>query len=300
VKRPALITLLAGFQFLAAFLLLLGGAVELNDRRLGVGRRTMFDTEVAVLAIVFGTLSLLCGLGLWRLRRYGRRIQIALAVCTLILFPVGTIAGAVVLVYMWTPGIRVLFSGRPPADLTAAERARVATVTERPGSRAVWVSVGVLLVGGAAIGTVYMIAKPSLVRSRIAANEAAAVASMRTILSAQASYAAAGGGGYATRLSRLAIRCPGSSNGFVPGDLAEDRSRTKGYIFGMESVGAPAGPVDCNGAPTETDFYGSAEPMNNETGKRAFSTSAAGIVYEAPELAPSAHATLNRTASPVK
>ena len=40
--------------------------------------------------------------------------------------------------------------------------------------------------------------------------------------------------------------------------------------------------------------------MNHETGKRAFSASATGIVYEAPELPPSVFDTLRGTATPVK
>jgi type IV pilus assembly protein PilA len=53
-----------------------------------------------------------------------------------------------------------------------------------------------LLIVVAIIGIIAAIAIPSLLRARVAANEAAAVGDIRTVISAQAAYHATNGGWY--------------------------------------------------------------------------------------------------------
>ena len=160
-----------------------------------------------------------------------------------------------------------------------------------------------LLIVVAIIGIIAAIAVPGLLRARMAGNEASAIGSMRAIGSAQAAYsAAAGSGGYAIKLSTLAVACPGTSIGFITPDLAQDPSIKSGYRISLESAGAAAGPADCNGVPTERDFYGSAAPLQfGTTGRRAFSTSAMGTIYVDPSgLPPSREATLAGTATELR
>ena len=77
-----------------------------------------------------------------------------------------------------------------------------------------------LLIVVAVIGIIASIAIPALLRARISANEASGIGSMRTISTAQATYAATcGGGGYATSLADLAIPSSGGDP-FVPPDLS--------------------------------------------------------------------------------
>ena len=299
MKRPALITVLVVFHFLGAAFLITMGSSELWEFPFERGRRELFDTELAVLALVFGVAAVACGAGLWRLKPYGRRLQIGLAATWLILFPMGTVIGALVLFYMWTPGIRMLFSGKQVAAFTPAERTRIETVS-RPGGRTVAIVTVVLLAVSAAIGAIYVASRPGRIKSTMAGNEAAAISTLRLIVSAQAAYAAGGGGGYATSLARLAMPCGGMKDGFIPSYLGTDPARSSGYIFRLEGVEAGQGVIDCHGAPTGSDYYATAEPMNYETGKRAFSASAAGVLYEAPELPPSAFDTLRGTATLVK
>ena len=298
MKRPVLVTVLAVVHFVCASLFLAFGTTELNDRRLGVGRREMFDTEMAVLALLLVGPVFACGVGLWNVKPYGRRLQIVFAALGLVAFPVGTVVAGLILFYMWTPGIRMRFSREPAED---GSRGDIATVgSGRPTSDSIILAGTAIIVATVLILTIYLLASPYQTRSKAAANEATAIASMRSILSAQVAYAAAGGGGYATSLVKLGIPCPGASKGFIAADLSDEWSLKSGYIFRLESVGAPAGPADCNGGPTETDFYATADPENSEAGTRGFSASAAGTVYEAPGRPPTTSATFDRTATPVK
>ena len=64
-----------------------------------------------------------------------------------------------------------------------------------------------LLIVVAIIGIIAAIAVPGLLRARQSGNEASAIASMRTIGGAEATYAAScGGGGYAATLENLRLR----------------------------------------------------------------------------------------------
>src|SRR5882724_159935 len=57
-----------------------------------------------------------------------------------------------------------------------------------------------LLIVVAIIGIIAAIAIPSLLRARIAANEAAAIGDSRTVISSEAAYHSVAGGGYGTML----------------------------------------------------------------------------------------------------
>ena len=73
-----------------------------------------------------------------------------------------------------------------------------------------------LLIVVAMIAVLATIAFPILLRARITSNEGVAVASLRTIHSAQAAFASTcGAGGYAQSLEDLAKKPPGSPVGFI-------------------------------------------------------------------------------------
>jgi len=138
-----------------------------------------------------------------------------------------------------------------------------------------------LLIVVAIIGIIAAIAVPGLLRARMSGNEASAIGSMRAINSAEASYsAAAGNGGYAVLLATLATACPGGTQAFISPDLSNDPSTKSGFTVSVASAAAGAGPNDCNGTATETDYYSEAEPVNfGSTGNRSFNTAAAGTIY---------------------
>lgn len=147
-----------------------------------------------------------------------------------------------------------------------------------------------LLIVVAVIGVIAAIAVPSMLRARISGNEANAVASMRTINSAQASYSStAGGGAYATLLATLAATCPSSSQGFISADLNTDPVLKSGYRFTIAAaVGAAAGPNDCNNTATRAAYYSTGVPIAaGVSGLRGFASSAAGaIFYDTQGVAP--------------
>jgi len=139
-----------------------------------------------------------------------------------------------------------------------------------------------LLVVVGVIGVIGAIAIPSLMRARINADESSAIATLRAVNSAQASYVGtAGNGGYAVLLATLATPCPGNTQGFLGPDLAVDPSVKSGYRVALAaSTGSVAAPPDCHTTPTRTGFYATAAPLDaGVTGHHAFATTAEGTIY---------------------
>jgi prepilin-type N-terminal cleavage/methylation domain-containing protein len=94
-----------------------------------------------------------------------------------------------------------------------------------------------LLVVVGVIGMIGAIAVPSLMRARINADEGSAIASLRAVNAAQASYVAtAGYGGYAVLLATLATPCPNSTQAFLSPDLAADPSQKSGYRVALAAA----------------------------------------------------------------
>ena len=120
-------------------------------------------------------------------------------------------------------------------------------------------------------------------------NESSAIGSLRAINTANASYSsAAGQGGYSTDLKVLGAPCPGSAQGFISPDLGDPALPSpvvkSGYnvLLAVSATGA-AGPNDCNGTATQTDFYATSVPVTvGTTGNRGFSSNAAGTIFFDP------------------
>src|SRR5437588_12714962 len=147
-----------------------------------------------------------------------------------------------------------------------------------------------LLVAVGTIAVLAAIAVPNVLRARIAANEASALASLRVIHTAQSTFASeCGGNGYAQRLADLTRPPVGSSHAFISPDLGADPSVKTGYTVTLEEengVGAvdilPAG-ASCNAsaAPTVSEFWAGATPLHiGLTGQRAFAIDRAGVLYQ--------------------
>jgi prepilin-type N-terminal cleavage/methylation domain-containing protein len=152
-----------------------------------------------------------------------------------------------------------------------------------------------LIVVVAVIAVLSTIAIPALLRGRIAANETAAIGSLRAINSAEASYfASAGGGGYADSLATLGALCAGSSQPFLSPDLIADPSLKSGYRITLQAsaTAQPARP-DCNGRPTLSGFYTTAVPVSFATsGTRAFASNSASSIYVAASGVPPTEAAM--------
>ena len=140
-----------------------------------------------------------------------------------------------------------------------------------------------LLIVVSIIAIVGAIAVPSLLRAKIAANEASALGSLRAVNSGQIAYAgSASAGGYATELSVLAQACPGSSSGlgFISPDLAGDPSQKSGYRVTLAAGTQGAGPLDCNGTATNLGYYLTAVPVTfRVTGNRGFAATSPAVIY---------------------
>jgi type IV pilus assembly protein PilA len=150
-----------------------------------------------------------------------------------------------------------------------------------PGHDAGFTLIELLVVVGV-IGVIGAIAIPSLMRARINADEGSAIATLRAVNSAQASYVGtAGNGGYAVLLATLATPCPGTVHAFLSPDLAVDPALKAGYRVTLAAATVSvAGAPDCNTTPTRTGFYSTAVPLDaGVSGHRAFSSTAEGTIY---------------------
>jgi type IV pilus assembly protein PilA len=160
-----------------------------------------------------------------------------------------------------------------------------------------------LLIVVAIIGIIAAVAIPSLVRARINADESSAIATLRAVNSAQASYVGtAGNGGYAVLLATLATPCPSTNHGFLEPDLAVDPSVKNGYRVALAAAaGSVVGAPDCNTTPTRTGFYSTAVPLDaGVSGHRAFASTADGTIYvDVGGTAPTEAAIAAHTATPI-
>ena len=130
-----------------------------------------------------------------------------------------------------------------------------------------------LLIVVAIILIIAAIALPNLLRARIAANEASAVASIRTISTAETTYASTFPTvGYTCSLTDLgpaASGSPVSSTGAGILDAVLSSGQKAGYIFGLQ---------DCAGTP-KASYTSTAAPINvGSTGTRAFCSATPGVI----------------------
>ena len=148
-----------------------------------------------------------------------------------------------------------------------------------------------LLIVVAIIGIIAAIAVPGLLRARMSGNEASAIGSIRTIASAEATYASScGGGGYAIAMADLGKQPTAGGPTFIPTDLKDaiDATHLKsGYFFAVEDGPSGTTVLDgadtCNaaGADSSTQFFATTEPGTpGTTGTRYFATDHSGMIRQ--------------------
>ena len=147
-----------------------------------------------------------------------------------------------------------------------------------------------LLIVVAIIGIIAAIAVPGLLRARMSGNEASAIGSIRTISSAEATFASScGAGGYAGSLADLAAAPTAGGPGFIPTDLAGANSASNlksGYFFVVGNNGSSTVTADtnaiCNTATTTyTGFLATGDPGDpGTTGTRYFLTDQSGQIRQ--------------------
>ena len=134
------------------------------------------------------------------------------------------------------------------------------------------------------IGLLSSIALPRMLMAQQAAGASSAIGSLRTIGSAELTFAlTCGSGFYAPSLTALGTPPPGSNDAFIAPTLSAGITVVRsGYLFQLEGVAYPGSPAPCNGAAggeTAQGFRAGADPVG--TGNpRFFAINANGSIYE--------------------
>jgi type IV pilus assembly protein PilA len=132
-----------------------------------------------------------------------------------------------------------------------------------------------LLIVVAIILVIAAIAIPNFLRSRVAANQASAVASLHTLILAEATYSSTYGGGYSVDLQSLA---PPSTSGAAPSSTAAgliDSVLVSGSKSGYSFTYSP-GAVDGSGHINTFSF--TAVPISSSTGTNYYYSDESGVV----------------------
>lgn len=129
------------------------------------------------------------------------------------------------------------------------------------------------------IGVLSAIAAPALTRSKMAANESSAIASLRVISSGQqAFWASCGSGNYSPSLQNLGLPV-GAAPGYVSADLSGPAPVVKsGYEIEMDSDNPTVG-TSCNGGALASTYHSSVDPLPGR-GRRYFGSNSSGAIYQ--------------------
>ena len=124
---------------------------------------------------------------------------------------------------------------------------------------------------------------PGLLRARMTANETSAITSLKAIATAQVTYAATcGRGSFAASLPVLGRPVTDGEPGLLGQTLTGTGApQAHGYSITMAAgARAVAGPADCHGTPTVTNFYAAAQPVAfGTTGTRSFAIDMENTVW---------------------
>jgi prepilin-type N-terminal cleavage/methylation domain-containing protein len=146
-----------------------------------------------------------------------------------------------------------------------------------------------ILVVVAIIGVLAAAAVPGLLRARQSGNEAAAIAAVRAITSAETAYASTcGGGGFAQSNADL-FKAPPGAQPFISPDLAvADVTAKSGYTVVVSDNGSAdnadvlpaAATCNASAAASRTMYHVAADPVTRgQTGTRSFGSDQRGTVY---------------------
>src|SRR6478735_193196 len=137
----------------------------------------------------------------------------------------------------------------------------------------------------ALVGLLMTMAIPGLMRARGAAQAASAIGTMRTINSAQLSYAITCGlGFYAPDLPTLGMMPPSANEAFLGADMTSGPMFTKsGYNFSLAGTPLAGAPATCNGLGAGAAAPGYAlvaDSLDSVQNNRFFGSNADGVLYE--------------------
>jgi len=124
----------------------------------------------------------------------------------------------------------------------------------------------------------------------MAANELAAIRSLRATKGAQASYAAAcANGAFAVSYLVLGTPPPDLPAGFITKELGSSPEPSRdGYAFRLAAAsGAVSKGTDCGGKPVVSDYYATAVPVKfGVTGSRSFAMKSDGVIWQSVTAVP--------------
>jgi type II secretory pathway pseudopilin PulG len=124
------------------------------------------------------------------------------------------------------------------------------------------------------------IAVPTMLRGRSAANETAALATLRVVHTGQLSYSLSCGVGlWAANLPALAD----PTGSYLPPDLTAVAAPTRsGYTYTLQPGPRGLAPVtDCNGQAVALDYYVTAVPVSyGNTGSRGFASNEQHVIWQ--------------------
>jgi type II secretory pathway pseudopilin PulG len=128
------------------------------------------------------------------------------------------------------------------------------------------------------------IAVPGLLRAKVTANEASAIASLKVVSSSQIAYAVSCGfGAYAPTYVVLGTPPVAGSPAYISEDLGRSATPQKsGYNYTLGAgLGATPGPNDCHAGPTVSTYYATAIPQTvNTTGTRSFAVNPSASIWQ--------------------
>jgi prepilin-type N-terminal cleavage/methylation domain-containing protein len=139
-----------------------------------------------------------------------------------------------------------------------------------------------LLLVVAIIAAIAAIATPGLLRARISGNEASAIASLRAIGSAEATFSRSCGNGlYAATLDVLGMG-PSGEAAFISVDLGASATASKsGYMISLAGAAA-SGETACNGTTAlASGFHSWADPISSNSGVRYFGSNTTSTIWQA-------------------
>ena len=139
----------------------------------------------------------------------------------------------------------------------------------------------------AIVGILAAVAIPGLIRARVSALESAAIGSLRTVNSAQSTYASScGRGGYAQTIADLQKPAPSSGLLFLSPDVPANGVIKSGYVMNLSgdlgSVIVTPSALTCNLATMSavSTYFAESHPVaTGISGQRAFATDTRASIF---------------------
>jgi type IV pilus assembly protein PilA len=140
-----------------------------------------------------------------------------------------------------------------------------------------------LLIVVAIILVIAAIAVPQLLRARIAANEAAAGETVRTVTTAAMAYSSTWGNGFPPSLTSLGGPATGATcnlANLIDPTIATPPSQKSGFTFAYVAIGAAVPPpAGCGNAGTNSYLVTATPILNGVSGIRSFCADEAGTIH---------------------